>query len=85
MNDMEASGQKRGLDEETSSRVDFYALIITKFAHTYRMNRQQTYLYLKEFGGLDFLYDCWWALHTDNPDWAVHDINRVCLQNGVTQ
>ena len=73
------------LDKETSDKVSFIAFIIGEFARTYRMNRQQAYLYLKQYGGLKYLFDCWWALHTDNPFWAVHDINQVCESNGGMQ
>jgi len=30
----------------------------------------------------DYINDCWWALHTDNPYWAIRDIYKVCLNNG---
>ena len=73
------------LDEETSDKVCFMTFIITEFARTYRMNRQQAYFYLKEYGGLEYLTECWWALHTDNPAHAVRDINYVCQMNGGTQ
>jgi hypothetical protein len=73
------------LDDETSDRVSFIAFIIGEFADTYRMNRQQAYLYLKQYGGLEFLCECWWALHTDNPVHAVFDINKICERNGGTQ
>jgi hypothetical protein len=76
---------KQELNKETLSRVRFYTFIITEFARAYKMNRQQTYLYLKQYGGLDFLYENWWALHTDNPILAVHDINGICQLNGGTQ
>jgi len=81
---MESLVHKRELDDETRSKVSFYTYIITEFAHSYKMNRQQAYLYLKQYGGLDFLYDCWWALHTDSLEWAVHDIHEVCRLNGGT-
>jgi len=73
------------MDKETCDKVRFVTFIIGEFAYTYRMNRQMAYLYLKQYGGLDFLYDCWWALHTDTPARAVSDISRVCLMNGGTQ
>ena len=30
----------------------------------------------------DYLNENWWALHTDNDIWAIHDIYKVCLKNG---
>ena len=82
---METVAQKRVLDREVDDKVTFMTFIITKFARAYNMNRQQAYLYLKQYGGLEFMDKCWWALHTDNPEWAVHDINEICLLNGGTQ
>jgi hypothetical protein len=46
------------------------------------MNRQEAYRYLKKYGGLDYLFEHWWALHTDNPFWTVRSIHEICYQNG---
>jgi hypothetical protein len=70
------------LDKEKSDKVCFMTFIITKFARAYKMNSQQAYLYLKKYGGMDYLSDCWWALHTDNPVWAIRDMYEVCRNNG---
>ena len=74
--------KKHKLDRETQNKVGFMAYIINKFACTYKMNRQEAYLYLKKYGGLDFLNEHWWALHTDNSFWAVRDLYEVCYENG---
>ena len=79
---MEPLQQKRELDRETQNKVGFMAFIINQFARTYKMNSQNAYKYLKKYGGLDFLNECWWALHTDNPVWAVRDMYLICVQNG---
>jgi hypothetical protein len=79
---METLSEKRELDRETQNKVSFMSFIITKFARAYKMNSQQAYLYLKKYGGIDYLNDCWWALHIDNPYWAIRDIYKVCLSNG---
>ncbi|GHT46683.1 hypothetical protein AGMMS49965_24400 [Bacteroidia bacterium] len=70
------------LDKDTRSKLRFATFIIPKFADAYKMDRQEAYRYLKKYGGLDYLYECWWALHTDNPFWAVRDMFEVCRQNG---
>ena len=77
--------QKHELDEETRSRVTFNALMINIYARKYNMDRQMAYFYLKEFGGLDYIDKHWWALHTDNPEVAVEDVDAVCLFNGGTR
>jgi hypothetical protein len=82
---MEALQQKRELNRETLNKVSFITFIIPMFARVYKMNRQQAYLYLKKYGGLDFLFEHWWALHTDNDMWAVRDMYLICQQNGGNQ
>ncbi len=72
----------RVLDRETENKVNFMAFIIQQFAMAYKMSGPNAYLYLKKYGGLDFLYEHWWALHTDNPIYAVHDMYLVCRNNG---
>jgi hypothetical protein len=70
------------LDRQTSDKVSFISFIIPKFASGYKMNIQDAYRYLKKYGGIDFLDDCWWALHIDNPYWAIRDMYKVCRNNG---
>ena len=79
---MEALRQKRELDREMQNKVLFMAFIITKFARAYKMSKPNAYRYLKKYGGMDFINECWWALHIDNPFWAVRDIYKVCRNNG---
>jgi hypothetical protein len=74
--------ETKTLNEETKNKVAFVTFIIEKFASAYKMNRQAAYLYLKKYGGIYYIFKCWWALHIDNPYWAVRDIYKVCLKNG---
>jgi hypothetical protein len=70
------------LDKATSDKISFVTFIIGQFAAAYKMSGQNAYRYLKRYGGFDYISDCWWALHTDNPFWAVRDIYKVCRSNG---
>jgi hypothetical protein len=70
------------LDKQTSDKVSFISFIVPAFANAYKMNVQQAFFYLKKYGGWDFLNEHWWALHTYNDIWAVHDIYQICHQNG---
>jgi hypothetical protein len=74
--------ETKALDKQTSDKVSFISYIIPKFAADYKMGVPQAYRYLKQYGGLAFLMEHWWALHTDNDIWAVHDIYEICRQNG---
>jgi len=70
------------ISKTTGDKISFIAFIIPAFAEAYKMDVQVAYRYLKKYGGLDFLHEHWWALHTDNAIWAVHDIYEICHQNG---
>ena len=74
--------KKSVLDEETRNKVKFITFMIHYFAYTYWMDRRDVYSYLKKYGGIDYLFRHWWALHTDNPFWAVRDLYEVCYKNG---
>ncbi|MDR3267882.1 MAG: DUF3791 domain-containing protein [Tannerella sp.] len=70
------------IDRETSNKVRFITFIIPEFARSYKMNKQEAYRYLKKYGGLDYLFEHWWALHTDNPFRVVRELYEICYQNG---
>ncbi len=70
------------LEKRTSDKVSFITFIIPAFADAYKMNVRDAYFYLKQYGGLDFLMEHWWPLHTDNKIWAVNTIYEICAQNG---
>jgi hypothetical protein len=69
-------------DAEKRNRLRFITFIIPEFARSYKMDKQEAYRYLKMYGGIDFLFEHWWALHTDNPLYAVRDLYDVCAANG---
>ena len=70
------------LDKETQNKIAFISYMVPFFAVTYKMSVPDAYKYLKKYGGFDFMLEHWWALHTDNDIWAVHDIYEVCYKNG---
>ena len=74
--------QPNELSKENRDEISFMTFIIPEFAAAYKMNVQDAYRYLKQYGGLDYLREHWWALHTDNPFWAVREMFEICRQNG---
>ena len=70
------------LDKQISNKISFISFIIPAFAEAYKMDVQKAYRYLKKYGGMDFLQEHWWALHTDNVLYALDDIYNICYQNG---
>jgi hypothetical protein len=59
---MVTTENKRELDREMQNKILFMAFIICKFDRAYKMNKPKAYLYLKQYGGLDYLNECWWAI-----------------------
>jgi hypothetical protein len=70
------------LEEATKNKIAFITFIIERFATSYKRNRQESYRYLKQYGGLDYVFNNWWALHIDNPFWVVREMFDVCKRNG---
>ncbi len=72
----------RTLNKETSDKISFITFIIIEFAEAFKMKKNEAYQYLKKYGGLDFLFKHWWALHTDDKYFALRDLHAICLENG---
>jgi hypothetical protein len=70
------------LDKETKDRISFITFIIPEFALAFKMSVPDAYQYLRKYGGFDFLYKHWWALHTDSKYWALRSLYNVCYKNG---
>jgi len=73
---------KEKLNKETKDKIAFIAYIIPSFADAYKMDIKAAYDYLKKYGGLDYLLENWWALHTDNVLYTLDSIYTICWQNG---
>ncbi|MDR0873376.1 MAG: DUF3791 domain-containing protein [Prevotellaceae bacterium] len=70
------------LDKEINDKISFITFIITMFARAFKMDKQNAYAYLKKYGGLDYLFRHWWALHTEDPYWSVKALYAACYKNG---
>jgi hypothetical protein len=66
-------------DDDRMSYIDF---VIHEFAETYKIDKAEGYLYLEKYGGLDYLYEHWWALHIENHFYAMRSIFEICKRNG---
>ena len=73
----------RELDRETKERNSNILFLIFQFADSCKMPVPKAYQFLKKYGGIDFLHEHYWALHVDNPRYAVRDMLIVCQHNGA--
>jgi hypothetical protein len=69
-------------DREAENRMSYITFVINEFPETYNMNKPEGYRYLKQYGGLDYLCEHWWALHIDNQEHVMRDIFNICKRNG---
>ncbi|MCL2844110.1 MAG: DUF3791 domain-containing protein [Chitinivibrionia bacterium] len=70
------------LGREKRIRMSYTNYMIHKFAETYKIGKPEGYIYLKQYGGLDFIREHWWALHVDNQLHSVRSVFKICQKNG---
>ena len=63
-------------------RIYFYVMCVSAFAASKNLNPKDAFNYLAEYGGIDFLDDCYDAEHTLSLNDAVDDLTAVCRNNG---
>lgn len=68
--------------KDIRDRIEYVVCCVGAFAMKYRLTNSQSYAYLRRFGGIDFLLDCYMAEHTLSIDNAVEDLQVLCLRKG---
>lgn len=67
---------------KTYDILEYIAFVVDEFAIRYKQTDSQAYSYLKRYGGIDFLIDCYDAEHTLSLEDAVKDLQELCYRNG---
>jgi hypothetical protein len=67
---------------EIHNRIEYVVCCVGAFARCYKLSNAQAYAYLRRFGAVDFLIDCYEAEHTLSIEDAVEDMQAICLQKG---
>ena len=70
------------MSQEIRNRINYTVMCIGAFSARHALRLQESYLYLKEFGGIAFLKDCYEAEHLLSIDDAVDDLTVLCKRNG---
>jgi hypothetical protein len=70
------------LDKETVNKMKYTSFAIVEFAEAFKMGKPEGYRYLKKYGGIDYIAENWWALHTDNQYHVMLEIFDICKENG---
>ena len=70
------------MSQELRNRIDYTVMCIGEFSQRHAMHPQKAYQYLKEYGGMAFLKDCYSAEHLLSIEDAIDDLTAVCQKNG---
>ncbi len=70
------------MDKETENRIDYTVTCISEFSYRHSLSYQDSYLYLKKYGGIAFLVDCYEAEHLLSIDDTIDDLTFLCKRNG---
>lgn len=67
---------------EVQNRIEYTVMCISEFANKNSLHPQKAYCYLKEFGGITFLKDNYYAEHLQSIDDTIEDLLIICKRNG---
>ena len=66
----------------TDKQVQYYVMCVSAFSNKKGLNQRDTFNYLYDYKGINFLIECYDAEHTLSLDDAIDDLTRVCKNNG---
>lgn len=67
---------------EARNRIDYIIACVSVFAERYGLSTRQAYAYLSRYTGIDFLIDCYGAMHTLSIEDSVSDLQLYCYNRG---
>ena len=67
---------------EITNKIEYVVCCVGAFAAKFSLTNAQAYACLRRFSGIDFLIDCYAAVHTLSIDDAVNDLTAVCSKKG---
>lgn len=70
------------MNRDIRNRIEYTVMCIGEFSDKHSLALQEAYFYLKKYGGISFLKDCYDAEHLLSIDDAVDDLTIICKRNG---
>jgi hypothetical protein len=64
------------MSEKTRNKIRFITFMIAQFVEAYKMGKSETYLYLRQCRGFDYLKNNWRALLIQNLFWVLAKFKR---------
>ena len=70
------------MSRDISNRIEYTVMCISGFAERHAISLFESYSYLKQYGGLDFLKDFYDVEHLLSIRDAVNDLTTLCQKQG---
>ena len=68
--------------KQQTNIINYIVICINDFAERFDISVKSAFVYLSQYGGIDFLVEHYEAEHTLSLDEAIDDLQAVCLQSG---
>ena len=68
--------------DETKKIISYVVLCIKNFAQEFDLSLAESYRYLENFGGLQFILRHYEIEHTLSIEDAIEDMQAICRRNG---
>ena len=73
---------KTAAQNETKKIISYVALCIKNFSEEFGLSLAESYRYLENFGGLQFILRHYEIEHTLSIEDAIEDMQAICRRNG---
>ena len=70
------------MSREIANRIEFTVMCISNFSAMHKLSQKDAYVYLKTFGGISYLKDCYDAAHLQSIRDTIEDLTILCHRNG---
>jgi hypothetical protein len=72
------------MDDKIKKKVLYIVMQIRKFSQGKNLSQKDAFVYLKKFGAMDFLDECYEAEHTLSDKTVFDDLDDLAKKNGGT-
>jgi hypothetical protein len=66
----------------TEHIIEYIVFLVKNFATRFEIDMQESFNYLKRYGGIRFIENNYDFEHTQNPDYTIETLQNVCRKNG---
>jgi len=68
--------------DKVKDEVDYIAFMVNEFALQHKLSMRESYNYLNNYGGVEFLDEFYDVEHCENPLITVQTLQKICNMEG---